>query len=621
MAFYALFALLALCTGPTFSQTASPSPTPAVSYYYGVDFFGADVGGCCPNAVYQPDLASCLAYCIALSGCAIATWHTPSASGQPNFCFPKYATGWGYSLSSTSNTVVLPALIAAAGQTDNLPSSSSSPSPSTSPTPMPCSSAPPGYFCSGSATLICPIGAYCAGGTALNVSCYPMTACTVAGLSAQPPCYWNVSTVASGLNLPSKVKTNASGALYVSSYGGNRIFSITPLGVTSMVGTSAAFNAPQDVALNASGHVFVADNGNHVIRVIAPNGIVTTLAGLAGAGSYVDGVGALARFNQPKAVAVAPFTTVVYIADNQNNRLRALNMTSMNVTTLAGSTAGAANGFGTSAQFNTPSGLALTPQSDLLYVADSGNSLLRLVNVSTVAVTTVGSGLSGPSGVWVSSAGIVYVADQNNHRIMQLVGNSFVTFAGGGGSGAVNGFGTSAKFQNPTGVVFDEFSSVLYVTNFLGNDVRRLQCVPCPASYYCSSGTPLLCLAGSYCPLNSINPTACPAGTFSNAGASNCTFCAAGTFTSATGSSLCQQCPGGHYCPTGTSSWARLNCGRGSYCPDGSATPRPCPFQVPPSGGWGALQVQGPAFLVETAQCLNHCFWNFTSGDGSLSLC
>ncbi len=69
-------------------------------------------------------------------------------------------------------------------------------SPTTSPTPFPMCSAPPGYFCSGGSALICPIGAYCAGGAALNVSCYPVTACTIAGLSAQPPCYWNVSTIA-----------------------------------------------------------------------------------------------------------------------------------------------------------------------------------------------------------------------------------------------------------------------------------------------------------------------------------------------------------------------------------------------------------------------------------------
>ncbi len=48
------------------------------------------------------------------------------------------------------------------------------------------------------------------------------------------------------------------------------------------------------------------------------------------------------------------------------------------------------------------------------------------------------------------------------------------------------------------------------------------------------------------------------------------------------------------------SSLDTLQCGRGNYCPDGSAAPTPCPFQMPPSGGWGALQVQGPAFLHGT---------------------
>ena len=111
----------------------------------------------------------------------------------------------------------------------------------------------------------------------------------------------------------------------------------------------------------------------------------------------------------------------------------------------------------------------------------------------------------------------------------------------------------------------------------------------------------------------------CPAGAFLNV--SSCNLCPAGTYTSSAGSASCQQCPGGHYCGAGTSSWARLNCGRGNYCPEGSGAPTPCPYQVPPSGGWGALQVQGPAFLVDTANCLNHCFWNFTSGEGMLSKC
>ena len=151
----------------------------------------------------------------------------------------------------------------------------------------------------------------------------------------------------------------------------------------------------------------------------------------------------------------------------------------------------------------------------------------------------------------------------------------------------------------------------------------------CSAGYYCTAGsctaTSLACPAGTFS--DSIGATQvstcilCPVGTHSAAGASTCTLCPAGKFASQPGSSLCHQCPGGHYCPAGTSSWASFNCGRGNYCPDGSGAPTPCPFQVPPTGGWGALQAQGPAYLVETAHCISHCFWNVTSGDGMLSKC
>lgn len=150
------------------------------------------------------------------------------------------------------------------------------------------------------------------------------------------------------------------------------------------------------------------------------------------------------------------------------------------------------------------------------------------------------------------------------------------------------------------------FTSPLPITNF------RYRCVGtnwCKVDY-----VNILECPDSHCPLSSINPIVCPIATFSNAGAASCTPCSSGSFASSIGSTLCQQCPGGHYCPSNTSSWAHfINCGRGNYCPTGSGTPIPCPYQMPPSGGWGALQDQGPAFLVETAQCLNQCFWNQTS--------
>ena len=214
----------------------------------------------------------------------------------------------------------------------------------------------------------------------------------------------------------------------------------------------------------------------------------------------------------------------------------------------------------------------------------------------------------------------LFVTDLNNHCIRFISNAGLVSTVAGGVAGFSNGFGLLALFNAPTGITSSPNGS-LFVSDSNNHRIRLLTCVPCPASYYCFSGAPVLCPAGSYCPLSSTNATLCPHGSFSNAGAANCTLCPAGTYTSITGSTSCQQCPGGHYCPAGTSSWARLNCGRGNYCPDGSGAPTPCPYQVPPTGRWGTLQVQGPAFLAETAHCLNHCFWNFTSGDGMLSKC
>ena len=99
-----------------------------------------------------------------------------------------------------------------------------------------------------------------------------------------------------------------------------------------------------------------------------------------------------------------------------------------------------------------------------------------------------------------------------------------------------------------------------------------------------------------------------------SAGALACSqSCPAGAFGAPPS---CAPCAPGHYCPPGTLSWAGLNCGRGNFCPQGSAAPQPCPVEVPPGGSWGALVVQGPAFLAETAACKWHCFWNFSAGAG-----
>ena len=243
--------------------------------------------------------------------------------------------------------------------------------------------------------------------------------------------------------------------------------------------------------------------------------------------------------------------------------------------------------------------------------------------------------------VWVNNEGIARAANASSGAILwsRSVGGGFTRtspilgpdgtlYAAAGGGTVVALRGATCRAQ--AGSYCPPCSSAIAACEpgFYSSESNGTVCAPCPAGNFSSAAGAASCPAcppGTYGPAAGLAQcTACAAGSHSpsvgSSSASVCATCAAGTF-SAAGAASCSQCPGGHYCPAGASSWARLNCGRGNYCPRGSGAPTPCPHQVPPSGGWGALQVQGPALLVETASCLNHCFWNFTSGDGMLSKC
>lgn len=548
-------------------------------------------------------------------------------------------------------------------------SSGQTTSPTSSPSPTPSCYASPGFYCSNGSVLMCPVGAYCAGGVALNVSCYPTTACAVAGLSAQPPCFWNVSTLAgsgaagaadgaaisSSFNTPSGIATSDQ-VVYVADFASHRIRAIT-MGVVSTVagssvasfvdasGTDARFSSPAALCAFQSSIYYVADSGNHRVRKLnTTSRAVTTIAG-SGTATWADGLGTAASFNVPFGITVDGNGTV-FIADRMNQRIRKISPAGL-VTTLAGSgTPAFADGIGAAASFKIPSGIALN-RSGFLFVGDSVNYRIRIVSPLGVVSTLAGDGTNAFADGMGTNAklntvyqlafdkkDVLYFADELNNRIRSISPASAVnSLAGDGSAGFLDNFGALARLSGPQGLGIAA-SGTIYVADYGNNRIRQLTCVPCPVSFYCSSGAPVLCPAGSYCPLSSVNATACPVGTFSAAGASACSPCPTGTSTLSTNSTACgvcaagyygtaptcSLCPRGHYCPVNSINGMRLNCGRGNYCPLGSDAPRPCPLVVAPIGGWPG-GVQGPAFAVETAQCMNQCSFNVSADETFVSMC
>ncbi len=330
--------------------------------------------------------------------------------------------------------------------------------------------------------------------------------------------YADGTGTAASFNSPSGVAVDAVGNLYVADYFNDRIRKINPAGVVTTLagsgnrsfadgpGTFASFNGPSGVAVDALGNVYVADYYNHRIRKISPAGIVTTLAGSSGFGSYADGPGTVARFNNPTGVAIDAAGNV-YVADDGNHRIRKISSDGV-VTTLAGSgVAGYNDGIGTAASFNRPIGVAVDTTGNV-YVADASNHRIRKITPVGLVTTMAGSAFgysdgtgaaarfNFPTGVAVDVIGNVYVADASNHRIRKISPARLVTtLAGTGNNDYSDGRGTMANLYSPDDLAVDATGN-LYVADAGNNRIRKLMpCfVPQPPTI---TGNSNLCTGGS----------------------------------------------------------------------------------------------------------------------------
>lgn len=216
----------------------------------------------------------------------------------------------------------------------------------------------------------------------------------------------NVRTLLKGLNSPSGVAIGKDGSIYVTETLNHRILKVSLSGEWSVLagggyekkdgstiggyadgkGEAAKFNEPSGLALGPNGLLYVADTGNQRIRAVAPDGTVTTVAGsgtelISGTtyltGGFADGPGTEAQFNFPSGLTVAADQTI-YVADTYNQRIRRITPDGTVKTFAGNGQPGKQNGLLSQAGFDGPSDLVIQKNGDLLIV-DQWNHLIRIV--------------------------------------------------------------------------------------------------------------------------------------------------------------------------------------------------------------------------------------------------
>ncbi|WP_422924942.1 hypothetical protein [Singulisphaera sp. PoT] len=312
------------------------------------------------------------------------------------------------------------------------------------------------------------------------------------------------------LTSPFGVGFDGEGSMYIVEMLGNRIRKLGPDGkVTTVAGTgkkgdggddgpatSAEFNGMHHLVVARNGDVYIADTWNNRIRKLDPRtGRVTAFAGTGKKGFSGDGGPALkAEFGGVYCLALDDANKTLYLADLDNRRIRAIDMASGIVSTVAGTGKKGVPKDGaeaTASPLVDPRAVAVDGKGYVYILERSGNAL-RVVDPQGKIRTVAGTGkkghdgdggpaleatFDGPKHLCTDAHSNVLIADTENHRIRvyHAATGKLTNLAGTGKNGA-SGLGKSpeeADLSQPHGVTFGP-DGLIYLSDSSNDRVLKL---------------------------------------------------------------------------------------------------------------------------------------------------
>lgn len=314
------------------------------------------------------------------------------------------------------------------------------------------------------------------------------------------------------------------GNLYVADAADHRVRKVTPDGAiqtiagTGLFGfsgdggpaTQAQLNSPYGLALDLQGNLYIADLGNRRVRRVGLDGTIATVAGggpLPPGGANEGSLATTVALTAPRNLAFDGGGNL-YISDFDGARVFRMTPAGALTTAAGTGTAGSAgdNGPATQAQLNHPAGLAFDPAGSL-YIADSGNHLVRKVKLGVIAsfaraATPAGLAFDGQGNLYIGdiSAGNIVVMGNGGSVSTMAVAALDISYSGslgvcastgtevllisakhlpivaaGGGNPAYGDAGpaTQARLNHPAGVSMDADGNV-YIADHDNNRIRRV---------------------------------------------------------------------------------------------------------------------------------------------------